>query len=270
MLVLAGAALSVLGAGGASAASSAGPIKSWESTQVRSLDAPARSSRPAGARAAAIPPAGPRRLSNERTTTRWANIAYRARIFSLPDKRSRRVGRLRWDTEDGFPEVYVLLRSYRDAAGQEWIELRVPTRPNGLIGWVRRQALGSFHLTHKRLVVDRRRLRMTFYYNGRRRWSAPVGIGKASTPTPPGRFWIRERFKIYDRRSPYAPYALGTSAYSRLSEWPGGGVVGIHGDWNKPRLIPGRPSHGCIRLHAPDVTWLAHHVGLGTPLLIKR
>ncbi len=269
VMVLVGAALLVFGWNGASVAASGSPVRAWGGTHIRSLDAPAASGS-ADASAPALPRFQDRTLSNERTTTRWANAAYRGNIFSLPDTHSRHVGRLRWDTEDGFPEVYLLLRSHLDVQGREWVKLRVPGRPNGLIGWVRRQALDSFHVTHKRIVIDRRRLTMTVYANGHRRWSAPVGIGKRSTPTPAGNFWIRERFKVTDRRSPYAPYALGTSAYSSLSEWPGGGVVGIHGDWNQPRLIPGRPSHGCIRLHRPDATWLAHHAGPGTPLLIKR
>jgi lipoprotein-anchoring transpeptidase ErfK/SrfK len=45
-------------------------------------------------------------------------------------------------------------------------------------------------------------------------------------------------------------------------------VVGLHGDWHQPWLIPGRPSHGCVRLHGEDVRWLAHHIATGTPLRI--
>ena len=52
------------------------------------------------------------------------------------------------------------------------------------------------------------------------------GVGKRSTPTPAGRFWIRERFAV-PGRTLYGPYAFGTSAYSRLSDWPRGGVVGL-------------------------------------------
>ena len=95
-----------------------------------------------------------------------------------------------------------------------------------------------------------------------------MGIGAPISPTPPGHFWIRERFKVSDPSSPYAPYAFGTSDYSTLTDWPGGGVVGIHGDWQQPWLIPGRPSHGCIRLRDSDDAWLAHHVATGTPLRV--
>jgi hypothetical protein len=210
-------------------------------------------------------PAG-RRLSDETRFTRWAYVARRRPIYRRPSGSAGRVGRLHWYTEDGFPEIYLLLRTHWDRYGREWVKLRVPARPNGQTGWVRRSSLGAFRLTHTLVVVDRKRLRMSFYSSGRRVWSAPVGVGKRGTPTPAGRFWIRERFKIRDRRSGYYPYAFGTAAYSALTEWPGGGVVGIHGPYYESQAIPGRISHGCIRLKVRDVFWLAAHVRLGTPL----
>jgi lipoprotein-anchoring transpeptidase ErfK/SrfK len=97
-------------------------------------------------------------------------------------------------------------------------------------------------------------------------WSSPVGIGKAGTPTPAGRFYIRDRLTSL---SPfYGPFAFATSAYSRLSDWPGGGVVGIHGT-TQPELIPGRPSHGCIRVPNAAIRRLARLMPLGTPVLIR-
>jgi hypothetical protein len=208
-------------------------------------------------------------LSNETTFTRWAHVAHRATIYERPTTASRRVARLHWYTEDGFPEVYLVLRAHWAAPGQEWVELRVPGRPNGRVGWVRRSALGSWHLTHQLVVVNRRRLRLYFYVDGRRLWSAPVGVGKPSTPTPPGHFWIRERFKIRNRSSGYYPYAFGTADYSTLTEWPRGGVVGIHGPYYDPAGIPGHISHGCIRLRVHDDDWLGRHLQVGAPVLIK-
>ncbi|HSO99135.1 MAG TPA: L,D-transpeptidase [Solirubrobacteraceae bacterium] len=131
---------------------------------------------------------------------------------------------------------------------------------------MRRQDLDTFHLTHAQIVVNCTRLRMYLSEYGRVVWSAPVAVGKPSTPTASGHFWIRERFKIDDPRSGYWPYAFGTSDYSTLSDWPGGGVVGIHGPYHQPQGIPGRISHGCMRLRTADDAWLAHHIGLGTPI----
>jgi lipoprotein-anchoring transpeptidase ErfK/SrfK len=207
-------------------------------------------------------------LSNEKTSTLSARAVYVGVIRRKPAKTSHVMGRLRQLTEDGYPEVYLALRSYTDMTGTEWTQIRVPGRPNGRVGWVVRENLGTFKQTRWRIVVNRKTLRMTVFWNGKRRWRRPVGVGKPGTPTPAGRFWIREKIKVGDHASPYWPYALGTADYSTLSEWPGGGVVGIHGDWNEPQLIPGRPSHGCIRMHDRDVGWLARHVPVGTPLRV--
>jgi lipoprotein-anchoring transpeptidase ErfK/SrfK len=97
---------------------------------------------------------------------------------------------------------------------------------------------------------------------------APVGIGKPSTPTPGGRFWIREKFRTPRPGGLYGPVAFGSSDYSVLSDWPGGGIVGIHGT-SEPSLIPGRPSHGCIRVRNRAVRRLWRLMPIGTPLLIR-
>ena len=58
-------------------------------------------------------------------------------------------------------------------------------------------------------------------------------------------------------------------AYSVLSDWPGGGVVGVHGT-NEPELIPGRPSHGCVRLRNDKILRLVALMPIGTPVRIVR
>lgn len=216
--------------------------------------------------APAMPGRSDRVLSNETTFTRWAYVNQTAWIHRAPSGSSPRVGRLTWDTPDGFPSIYLLLRSHWDAHGLEWVKLRIPGRPNGRTGWVESGALGPFHLTHLLVVVNRERMRMYFYSRGHQIWNAPVGVGKPSTPTPAGHFWIDERFTITDPSSGYYPYAFGTTDYSTLTEWPGGGVVGIHGPYYDPSGIPGQISHGCIRLQVADDFWLAAHLKLGTPL----
>jgi lipoprotein-anchoring transpeptidase ErfK/SrfK len=143
----------------------------------------------------------------------------------------------------------------------------VPRRPNGRTGWVTRGALARYHVVDTSLRISRSTLRATLYRKGRRIWSARVGVGTSRTPTPAGRFLVRERFRLTNPGGVYGPYAFGTSAYSVLSDWPRGGVVGIHGT-NQPGLIPGRPSHGCVRMRNADITRLARLMPLGTPIRI--
>jgi len=205
-------------------------------------------------------------LSNEETLTRWAHVYTPTKIRSLPG-RGRVVGKLRYQTEDKLPEVYIALRS-TEVKGRTWVEVRIPKRPNGKKGWVREASVGPLQRVTTALVVNRRTLRATLFKKGRKIFTAPVGVGKGSTPTPAGRFWIREKLMLGGGHGVYGPLAFGTSAYSEtLSDWPRGGVVGIHGT-NQPGLIPGRPSHGCIRMRNGDILRLGRLMPVGTPLRI--
>jgi hypothetical protein len=259
----------LMAAGGtASGASQVGtaayaPARAWGGTEIRSLD-------PARVSGAASEGTGHRDqvLSNEATFTRWAYVDQIVWIHRAPRTSSRRVRRLAWYTADGFSSIYLVLRAHWKGRRPEWVKVRIPGRPNGQTGWVERSALGPFHLTHLLLVVNREQLRMYFYSRGHKIWSAPVGVGKRSTPTPAGHFWIDERFMIKDPSSGYYPYAFGTTDYSTLTDWPGGGVVGIHGPYYDAQGIPGYISHGCIRLDVADDFWLAGHLKLGTPLRV--
>ena len=212
-------------------------------------------------------PAGSVRLSDGRTGY-WAHPEKAAPVRRLPSQTSRRVTRIHYLTEDGFPEVYPVLRRVADRDGRSWLRIRIPTRSTERTGWVRDSALGPLYRVRTRLVVARGRLRATLYRAGRRIWQSPIGVGKAGTPTPRGHFWIRERFRVANAGGLYGPRAFGTSAYSSLSDWPGGGVIGIHGT-NEPYLIPGRPSHGCVRVPNQAISRLYRLMQIGTRVQIR-
>ena len=53
-----------------------------------------------------------------------------------------------------------------------------------------------------------------------------------------------------------------------LTDWPAGGFVGIRGT-NRPELLPGRVSHGCIRFRNEDIRELARLMPIGTPITIR-
>lgn len=212
-------------------------------------------------------PLGDERLSDERRVSRYAGAVSRAAVRVLPSAGARRVGRLRYLTEDGPFEVYPTLESHVDRSGRVWVRIRLPMRPNGRTGWVPRNDLGPLHAVRTLLRVNRTTLRATLYRDGRTIWSSPIGVGAASTPTPTGRFWIRSRLRGVRGQPVYGPYAFGTGAYSVLTDWPGGGVIGIHGT-NQPQLIPGRPSHGCIRVPNAAITRLWRLMAVGTPVVI--
>jgi L,D-transpeptidase catalytic domain len=251
-IVRSGAALAVVGAAAGFLALQAGALGSPASgtSQARLV----------GARGTT------EQLTRWRKVGYWAHAAYAIPVHALPDTNSPIVTRLHFKTEDGFPEVYLVLQRQVAPDGRAWLKVALPMRPNGRDGWVVHGALGSLHQVHTWLVIDRSRLRARFYERNRALWSAPVGVGKPSIPTPTGLFWVREEFQLSNQAF-YGPYAFGTSAYANISDWPGGGVVGLHGT-SLPNLIPGRPSHGCVRLHNQDILWLAGHMPVGTPISI--
>ena len=234
------------------AATAAGAVEGQHRT-VRPLDSPG--------------PLGNERLSDEQRLSRYAGAVARAPVRAQPSMNSRQVGRLHYLTEDGPFEVYPVLESHIDSSGRIWLRIRLPMRPNGRTGWVPRNDLGPLKAVRTMLRVNRTTLRATLYRKGQRIWSSPIGIGKASTPTPAGRFWIRSRLRGLRESPVYGPYAFGTGAYSVLSDWPGGGVIGIHGT-DQPELIPGRPSHGCIRVTNAAITRLRQLMPVGTPITI--
>jgi hypothetical protein len=208
-------------------------------------------------------------LSDEPTLAAWAHPDGTGPIYAHPDPGSKRIAGVRLFNADGFLEVYPMLRSETGAGGPEWIEVRVPGRPNGRVGWIDRELLGPIHHTRWRIIVSRASHRMRVLYAGKLLRVFPVGVGKPSTPTPAGYFWIDERFRLSNPKNPYYPYALGTSGYSSLPNWPGEGVIGIHGPFGEPQRIPGAPSHGCIRMLTPDIAWLGARVALGTPVVVS-
>jgi lipoprotein-anchoring transpeptidase ErfK/SrfK len=216
---------------------------------------------------ALVEPGDATRLSDEKKVTRWAHANETSAIRATASSRARTITRLRFLTEDKLPEVYLVLDGKLDAQGDAWLHIRIPMRPNGRTGWVPADELSQLYVVTTKLVIDRTAKRATLTKGGRKVWQAPVGIGKASTPTPSGTFWVRERLRGDGKV--YGPYAFGTSAYSILSDWPNGGVVGIHGT-NEPNLIPGRPSHGCVRVRNDKIRQLAKLMPVGTPVSIIR
>ena len=79
---------------------------------------------------------------------------------------------------------------------------------------------------------------------------------------------MRNRLERYSSPA-YGPLAFGLSARSEtLTDWPAGGYVGIHGT-DRPDLVPGRVSHGCIRLRNTDIRRLGRLMPVGTPVRIR-
>ena len=147
-----------------------------------------------------------------------------------------------------------------------WYRISLPGRPNGQTGWVRAAAVRIGPM-QKRLVVDRGARRFQFWDGNRLVRTGKVAVGAPGAETPTGLFYVQSKF--VPNASILGSYAFETSAYSKLSDWPGGGVVGVHGTpW--PELLGQAVSHGCVRLHNDDVQFLRTRVPVGMPIRIIR
>ena len=125
--------------------------------------------------------------------------------------------------------VFVLDRT--TIGDQDWLRVRLPVRPNGTTGWVPASALSELQPVNTWLKISTKTFKATLIKNGKKVFSARVGVGQSQWPTPKGQFYIRAKLKGYGGKgSFYGPVAFITSATSDvLTDWPGGGLVGVHG-----------------------------------------
>jgi hypothetical protein len=210
----------------------------------------------------------PSRLLVTRPLARSATVIRAVPVRRAPRADASAIARLETRTPERTANVVLVVGSEVDRSGRLWSAVRVPALPRNRTGWVPRDALGASRFLETRLVIDLRRLTATLYSGGRRIFGARVGVGKRSSPTPRGEFYVRSKV-ISFRNSFYGPLAFGTSARSSvLTDWPAGGFIGIHGT-NRPELLPGRVSHGCIRMRNEDIVELGRLLPVGTPVTIR-
>jgi L,D-transpeptidase catalytic domain len=207
------------------------------------------------------------RLSNAKSASQSAALLQSVAARARPSRSARIIARLRAVTPEHVPHVVYLLRGTIDREGRYWLRVQLPVLPNGTAGWIPREVVGQFRSVDTHLVIDRSRFRATLYRRGRPVFQSIVGVGLPHWPTPAGRFYIRERLTGFTDPI-YGALAFGTNARSAvLTDWPGGGFVGIHGT-NQPGILPGRVSHGCVRLRNQDIVRLDRLMRVGTPVTV--
>ncbi len=153
--------------------------------------------------------------------------------------------------------------------GKAWLRVMLPGRPNGSTGWI--TASGTSRLTTCwRIVVDLEAREVVVYNDGRFVRSLKGVVGKPSTPTPTGRFFVEETVQMPPGQAG-GPLALALSARSdTLQSFEGGpGEIAIHGMENLGGTIGAAESHGCVRLPNGDIEWLAARIEPGVPVAIE-
>lgn len=166
--------------------------------------------------------------------------------------------------ENGAPLVFLVEQSQGP-----WIKVDLPIRPNGSVGWVK---AADVKLAADPYSVDiaLSAHRLTVHKGSQVVADEPIGVGTSETPTPGGKYYIKELLRPPNPNGAYGPYAYGLSGFSNvLSDFNGGdGVIGIHGT-NDPSTIGHDVSHGCIRLDNKAIEALVPMLPLGTPVHIS-
>jgi hypothetical protein len=201
-------------------------------------------------------------LSERNGLSRFAHVLRPTAARVAPSRSARVITVVSDRTPEGTKNLVLALES-RGA----WVRVRLAVLPNGTTGWMPRAALGPYRGVWTRLVVNRARMTATLLRRGKVIFRAPVGVGRSYLPTPRGEFYVRVKLAGFDDPM-YGPIAFGTSGRApNLTGWPGGGYIGIHGT-NKPELLPGAVSHGCVRLKNADIRRLAALMPVGTPVTV--
>jgi lipoprotein-anchoring transpeptidase ErfK/SrfK len=144
----------------------------------------------------------------------------------------------------------------------------LPGRPNGFTGWIAQQGTSKL-VTGWHIVIDLAGRRVRVYSDGRMVRAFQAVVGKPSTPTPTGQFFVEETLQMRSGEAG-GPFALALSARSdALQEFEGGpGQIALHGRNNLGGTLGAAESHGCVRVNTQNIDWLAARIGPGTPASI--
>jgi lipoprotein-anchoring transpeptidase ErfK/SrfK len=170
----------------------------------------------------------------------------------------------------GSPTPFLISEARRTAAGETWLKVLLPRRPNGSSGWVQRDQVRIRPVSHE-VVVDLSSRTASLLEDRRKVRSFRVGVGTSGTPTPTGRFYVTVKLRPPQiSAAAYGAWALGLSGYSEVHQTfgTGDGQIALHGTY-KPWLLGQPVSNGCVRMDNDTISLLAETLPLGTPVTIQ-
>jgi L,D-transpeptidase catalytic domain len=174
------------------------------------------------------------------------------------------VARLDAHTEFGSPQTLGVLR-HRG----KWLAVVSTLQPNGRVSWVRERAV-RLSRTKLSLTLDRSRRTLLLKKGSTVVHRMTVGVGRAGSPTPTGRFAVTDKLSGYRYSTAYGCCIVALSAHQPYlpAGWTGGDRIAIHGT-NVPSSIGVASSAGCPHARDADLRVLMRRVPLGAPVFIK-
>ena len=166
-------------------------------------------------------------------------------------------------TEFGHPRV-LLTKQLRG----DWVQVYLPLRPNGQLGWVRSHDVALTPITDE-VDVDLATSTLTWTRAGQVVLSVPSGVGAPSTPTPRGTFFVTDVLPQSNPSGAYGAWIIALDAHSEaLATFEGGDPrIAIHGT-NDPSSIGRAVSNGCVRVDAGPLDALRAALLPGTPVIV--
>lgn len=150
----------------------------------------------------------------------------------------------------------------------EYMKVLITARPNHTTGWIKADDV-TISSTDYRLELDLSTYHLKVFKGADVFVETDVAIGKDSTPTPVGRFFVTEEIKNSTDSGIYGAWILPINGYSEVLDSFDNGLpqIAFHGT-NQPELIGTKASNGCVRIPNAVVTKIADAIPAGTPIEI--
>lgn len=166
-------------------------------------------------------------------------------------------------THEGLPLLFLV-----EEEDGDWLKVRVSMRPNGAMGWVKRDQV-RLRSVPNRIEVELSSREVRVFHGDDLLWEETSVIGSDRTPTPVGTFFV-DGWVPLSGGGAYGAGQLSVAGFSEVLHSFGGGIgqIAIHGT-NRPELIGSAVSNGCIRLPDDKLLELVELAPLGTPVIIR-
>lgn len=157
-------------------------------------------------------------------------------------------------------EAYLPIVAERKVNGERWMKVMVQDRPNRSRLWVPFSGDMKVYQGSDIIDIDTTKRTLRRYHQRRLVLKARVVLGKKSTPTPKGTFFVTHL--ATPPAEDYGPFMVVTNAHSDVIRNFGGindAIVAIHGPAGSSDEQIGRGaalSHGCIRMSLHDLEGL--------------
>jgi hypothetical protein len=170
-------------------------------------------------------------------------------------------------TQFGSPQSFSVVGTRRG----RWLAVTEAGVGNNRVVWVDARSGGlRYQRTRLELDVDLSARTLTVTRDGATVRRLSVGVGRAGSPTPTGRFAVTDKLRGSAYSAAYGCCILALSAIqpNLPAGWSGGNRIAIHGTLSAGDF--GRAvSAGCVHARDTDLRYLMGAVPLGTPVVIR-